>query len=89
VKRFRSISANGQITLPAEFRKQIGYKSREQLIVELSDDVITIRRIKDLLDMAGILGKRKSDKCEEDGIMEGAVERSGIRKKNDIDQTRI
>jgi AbrB family looped-hinge helix DNA binding protein len=64
----------GKITIPAKIRKELGIKEGNQLIFEVKDDKIILKRIPDLLDMAGAFAghadmqelKKELDKLREE-----------------------
>ncbi|MDA8121383.1 MAG: AbrB/MazE/SpoVT family DNA-binding domain-containing protein [Deltaproteobacteria bacterium] len=52
-----TLSAKGQVTLPARLRKYLGMKPHDRLIVEATGDAIVIRRTADFFELEGFLGK--------------------------------
>lgn len=52
-----TVSAKGQITLPASLRRQLGIKPHDRLLVELADDAIVIKLAPNLFEFEGFLGK--------------------------------
>ncbi len=49
------VSEDGRITIPASARKKLGIEPRSALRVDIGDDRVTIRPIKSVLDVAGVL----------------------------------
>ncbi|MFH1092248.1 MAG: AbrB/MazE/SpoVT family DNA-binding domain-containing protein [Pseudomonadota bacterium] len=52
-----TISAKGQITLPAHIRKKLGLKPNDRVLLETMNDAIVIRRAADFFELEGFLGK--------------------------------
>ena len=52
-----TISSKGQITLPAQVRRQLKIMPNDRLVIEVRDDTIVITRAPDLFDFKGFLGK--------------------------------
>jgi len=48
------VSDKGQVTLPAQVRRQLGIKSKSRLEVEVRDDEIVLHPVKSIMDLAGI-----------------------------------
>ena len=67
------MSSRGRITIPAEFRKRLGIKPRDLLVVESVEDTIVIRRIRDFFDFQGFCGKALPIEEEERAIEEAAT----------------
>jgi AbrB family looped-hinge helix DNA binding protein len=67
------MSSRGRVTIPAEFRRRLGIRPRDLLVVEPVEDTIVIRRIRDFLDFKGFLGKAVSPEEEERAIEEAAT----------------
>lgn len=61
-RAFRSsISPKGQITLPASFRRQMGLRPKDRVLIELEDDgTISVRPASGLLRHYGIAGRLKT-----------------------------
>ena len=68
------MSSRGRITIPAEFRKRLGIKVCDLLVVESVEDTIVIRRIREFLDFKGFFGKALPIE-EEQRLMEEGVAR--------------
>ena len=52
-----TISAKGQITLPAKLRRKLGIQPHDRLSIESVDDAIVIKRATDLFALEGFLGR--------------------------------
>ena len=52
-----TVSARGQITLPAQMRRKLGIKPNDRLTIEVWEDSIVITRAPNLSDLKGFLGK--------------------------------
>ncbi|MBM2827937.1 MAG: AbrB/MazE/SpoVT family DNA-binding protein [Actinobacteria bacterium] len=52
-----TLSAKGQITLPARLRKNLGMRPHDRLVIETTGDAIVIRRTADFFELEGFLGK--------------------------------
>jgi len=60
-----NISVKGQITLPISFRRKLGIKPHDRLLMELEGDGIRVKRAPDFFALKGFLGKalpRKEEK---------------------------
>jgi AbrB family looped-hinge helix DNA binding protein len=60
-----TISAKGQITLPISFRRKLGIKPHDRLVMELEGDGIRVKRAPDFFELEGFLGKALPRKEEE------------------------
>ena len=63
--RLAVISAKGQVTLPASFRRKLGMRPRDRVVVELEDKGIVIKPAPDFFQLEGFLGKALPRKEEE------------------------
>jgi AbrB family looped-hinge helix DNA binding protein len=72
MKLLRMLS-RGRVTIPAEFRRRLGIRPRDLLVVESVEDTIVMRRIRDFFDFEGFLGRAASPEEEERAIEEAAV----------------
>ena len=52
-----TVSTKGQITLPAELRRQLGIKAHDRVVVGLAHGTIVIKPARSLLELEGFLGK--------------------------------
>ncbi len=52
-----TVSSKGQITLPAKARRVVGIRPCDRVMIEVEDDRIVIRPIKDFMELAGFLGE--------------------------------
>jgi antitoxin PrlF len=71
---FSTVSSKGQITLPVEIRRMLGIKARDRITLESVGDTVVIRRVRNLLELEGFLGKALPME-EEKRLMEEAVAR--------------
>jgi len=71
-----TISAKGQITLPARLRRKLGIKPHGRVTVELADDAIVIRPATDFFALEGFLGKALAAEEERDYARKAAADRS-------------
>ncbi len=67
-----TISVKGQITLPASFRRKLGIKPHDRVLVELAGDVIVVKPAFDLFELKGFLGKALSVKEERKRMRQAA-----------------
>jgi AbrB family looped-hinge helix DNA binding protein len=68
-----TISAKGQITLPAALRKKFGLMPRSRVVVESTADGILIRNAGDFFELYGFLGKGLGREAERAQMMKGIV----------------
>lgn len=54
-----SITSQGQISIPAKIRRQLGLAKESKAIVSVEDDKVMIEPIKDFLELAGSLKTNK------------------------------
>jgi AbrB family looped-hinge helix DNA binding protein len=52
-----TVSSKGQITLPAELRRQLGIKAHDRVMVGMAQGAIVSRPAGSLLELEGFLGK--------------------------------
>jgi antitoxin PrlF len=53
---YATVSANGQITIPAEVRRELGIEPGSRIAITLNDDGMRVSRpLKTVADVAGIL----------------------------------
>lgn len=67
------ISAKGQITLPSRLRRKLGIRPHDRVVIESVDDAIVIRRMVDIFELEGFLGKSLTEEEERKRMMEGAT----------------
>lgn len=67
------VSSRGQVTIPVEFRRVLGIKPHDLLVVESVEDTIVVRRIRNLLDLKGFCGKALPMEQEQLMIEESAA----------------
>ncbi|MFW5719642.1 MAG: AbrB/MazE/SpoVT family DNA-binding domain-containing protein [Candidatus Dojkabacteria bacterium] len=53
-----TITSQGQISIPAKFRRILGLKKQSKVIMELQDERIIIRPERDLMQLDGIISDR-------------------------------
>ena len=75
-----TLSAKGQITLPARLRKSLGMRPHDRLVVETAGDAIVIRRTADFFELEGFLGKSLPAEEERRRMMQ-AVSARGKRTR--------
>lgn len=51
------VTRRGQTTLPAEYRAKLGIKEGDDLLIEETAQGLSIHRVPDLLDLAGVDSK--------------------------------
>lgn len=51
------LSTKGQVTLPAAFRRELGMKPHDRIIIEKIDGAIVIRPAPDFFELEGSFGK--------------------------------
>lgn len=54
-----SITSQGQLSLPAKVRRELGFSKTRQAIVSVEAGKVTIEPVKDLLELAGSLKTTK------------------------------
>lgn len=67
-----TISSKGQITLPISFRRKLGIKAHDRLVMDLEGDAIRIKPAPDLFAFEGVAGKALP-RAEEERRMRKAV----------------
>ena len=72
--RLYTVSSEGRITLPAHLRRELGIKPHDRVAVDLIDGAIVVRRIPDLFELEGFLGKALPLDEERDKMMRGVAE---------------
>lgn len=51
------VTRRGQTTLPAEYRARLGINEGDELIIEEAGQQLVVRRVPNLLDLAGVDAK--------------------------------
>ncbi|GAB4240003.1 MAG: hypothetical protein OHK0028_18020 [Deltaproteobacteria bacterium] len=70
-----TISAKGQITLPAKLRRKFGIRPNDRVVVESTGEGILIRSAGDFFDLDGFLGKGLPREEERARMMKGIAAR--------------
>ena len=68
-----TVSSKGQVTLPAQIRKQFGIGPNDWVTIDTVDDAIVIRRASDLFELKGFLGKPLPEREEREQMQQAAV----------------
>jgi len=66
-----TVSAKGQITLPAKLRKKFGLRPNDRVVVESTGEGILIRSAGDFFELEGFLGKGLPRDEEQARMMKG------------------
>lgn len=78
-----TISTKGQITLPVRFRRKLGLKPGDRVVMDESDDQLIIRKPLDIFKFKGFLGKalpaEKERKLMDKGVADHVNEFRGRR----------
>jgi len=80
---FVTITAQGQISIPARLRRALGLERFRKALVNVRDDKIIIEPVGDVVSLAGVLSQKKMKgktinmiiKEEEEGIARAIAER--------------
>ncbi len=80
---FVKITSQGQISIPAQVRRILGFDKTSKAVIEVKDDSIVISPVSDFVDLAGSLkhhakkgGKiEKVMEIEKEAVKKAAVER--------------
>jgi len=51
------VTRRGQTTIPSEYRARLGVREGDDLLIEEVDSGLLVRRVPDLLDLAGVDSK--------------------------------
>ena len=78
-----SITSQGQISIPAKLRRELGLDKNKKAIVRREGEKIIVEPVKDFLELAGtyrhkaVKGKSLQDiiKIEKEAVAQGAVDR--------------
>ena len=83
--QFVTITSQGQITIPAHFRRVLGLQKKQKAMIIIKGDELVIKPEVDILDLEGSLahlGKKNKGKTideilkmEKEGVEEAVVER--------------
>jgi AbrB family looped-hinge helix DNA binding protein len=68
-----TVSSKGQVTLPAQIRKQLGIGPNDRVTIDTVDDAIVIRRAPDLFELKGFLGKHLPEREEREQMQQAAA----------------
>jgi AbrB family looped-hinge helix DNA binding protein len=66
-----TVSSKGQITLPAKSRRAIGIKPLDKVFIDVTDDMIVLRKVPDFLELEGFLGDALPARQERDAVSKG------------------
>ena len=74
MQKIVKVTRKGQTTIPAKIRKQLGIKEGDNLAVGTVDQMVTFKRVPNILDCAGIFAghadvaeiKKELDKLREE-----------------------
>ena len=70
---YATVSAKGQITLPANARRAVGIKPRDRVLIEINGDSIVVRPAPDFFALKGFLGKGLSPEEEQEAMMQAVA----------------
>ena len=70
-----TLSAKGQVTLPAKLRKNLGMRPHDRLVIETAGDAIVIRRTADFFELEGFLGKALPEGEERSKMLKAVASR--------------
>jgi AbrB family looped-hinge helix DNA binding protein len=70
-----TLSTKGQITLPVSFRRKLGMKPHDRVVIELGDKAILVKPAPNLFDFEGFAGKALPPAEEERGMLKAVAER--------------
>ena len=76
-----TISKKGQITLPVAFRKRLGMKPGDRVLIESTDDAIVVKRAADFFRFEGFLGKALPEAEERKRMLRAVSQRAKGRAK--------
>ena len=71
-----TLSAKGQVTLPARLRKNLGMRPHDRLVIETAGETIVIRRTADFFELEGFLGKSLTVGEERRRMLQAAAARN-------------
>ncbi len=54
-----SITSQGQISIPAKFRRELGLDKKRKALVSMKEDQIIVEPVEDILDLKGIFKTNK------------------------------
>jgi len=69
-----TVSSKGQITLPAKARREVGIKPHDRVMIEVEDDLIIVRPIRDFMELAGFLGEARHALQEREDMIHAVAE---------------
>lgn len=69
-----TVSSKGQITLPVRFRRKLGIRPNDRVVIEATEEGLLVRKAADLFELEGFLGKALPGD-EERKRMKGAIAR--------------
>lgn len=68
-----TVSSKGQITLPAESRRSLGIEPNDRVLIEVENDGIVVRPVRDFFELEGFLGKALPAEVEKELMIKGAT----------------
>ena len=68
-----TLSTKGQITLPVSFRRKLGMKPHDRVVIELEEKAILVKPAPDFFALKGFLGKGLPRKEEERRMLKGVA----------------
>jgi AbrB family looped-hinge helix DNA binding protein len=68
-----TLSTKGQITLPIAFRRKLGIKPHDRVVIELEEKVILVKPAPDFFKLKGFLGKALPRKLEQRLMLKAVV----------------
>ena len=72
---YATVSAKGQITLPAKTRRAVGIKPRDRVVIEVDGGSIRVRPVRDFFELEGFLGSAFPREEERAAMMDAAAQR--------------
>ena len=69
-----TVSSKGQITLPAKARREVGLRPHDRVMIEVEDDLIIVRPIRDFMELAGFLGEARHPSQEREDMIHAVAE---------------
>ncbi len=73
-----TVSSKGQVTLPVKARRALGIRSHDRVVIQVEENMLTLRPTKTLLDYAGSVGKAASHEDEQKAAMNYVAKRHKV-----------